>query len=357
MVFLYWRGSMEETPPELREAYRSLLCGPRSDLAWRIYTALTDSPGLTVDELAEELGVNHLRVRRALWSLERLGLAGRRIEGRVERWYASRRVYGVVRLNPYAVLPSPGELASVDELAGLLRRLAGLEHFVARRVEWFLRRDGILTYRETRRILRLSERPLPLGYATIVAPRDPYRVVVRINGKDAEHEEHRVPLPGGLEAVYVYPGRGVQEKVEASTPIGGSVYLEVEDSKRIVVCRGRGGVYVACFPNPMAHRGIYTLSYRFRVAEQLRLVAAEVVVDGRRLTRLEAPGSGESMGYRWMLETRGFGLECEAVKAGWINVLLELEPRYRSDAESWIVVGGEGCDPCRPLIAYDAPLL
>lgn len=357
MVFLYWRDSLDGTPPELREAYRSLLCGPRSDLAWRVYTALVESPGLTVDGLAERLGVNHLRVRRALWGLERLGLAGRRVEGRVERWYASMKVYGVVRLNPYMSLPSPGELADVDELAGLLRRLAGLEHFVARRVDWFLRRDGVLKYREARRILRLSGRPLPLGYATLVAPQDPYRVAVRINGERVEHEERRVPLPGGLEAVYVYPSRAAQERVEASTPVGGNVYLEVEDSKRIVVCRGRGGVYVACFPNPMAHRGIYTLSYRLRAAEQLRLVAAEVVVDGRRLTRLEAPGSGESMGYRWALGTRGFSLECEAVKAGWINILLSLEPRYRSDAKSWIVVGGEGCDPCRPLVAYDAPLL
>ncbi len=357
MVFLYWRKSLEETPPELREAYRSLLCGPRSDLAWQAYSMLAEEPGMTVEELAERLGANHLRVRRALWSLERLGLVGRRVEGRSEKWYATRRVYGVVRLNPYTPLPGSDELAGVDELAELLRRLAGLEHFVARSVEWYLKRDGTLIYREKRRIIRLSDRPLPLSYATIVAPNDPYRASLRVNGEPVEYDEYRVPLPGGLEAVYIYPHRGVQERAEASTPVGGNVYLEVEDSKRIVVCRGKGGAYVACFPNPMAHRGIYTLDYEFRAAGQLRLIAAEVLVDGYRLARLDRPGRGESMGYTWELETQRFRLKCEAVRAGWINVLLTLEPRYRSDAESWIEAGGEGCDPCRPLVAYDAPLL
>ena len=349
----------------------------KNDVALKAFARLLEvKEGFFTQDLADQLKEPLANVRRALNALEKLDLVSKekkkRKKARADFWTVKKRVLHFGRTIPatYFTKGIPVDFQSEAASENLESRYTNLFEFfttytkiywtLAKTITWKIRRDGVMDYLEQRKYLKLSNRSPFIAYVTLFSSKDPYQVEITNEFGESLPFEPNV-FTHQLKDLTIANATISPEITKSyynNLSIGDFYTINIQDKKRLYVCKVKKNEFAACFHYWLKLRRLDRLQLKYEFSKFNGAVSCEILMDQKRkIGKIDLTWSNSetSEPFEWIVDVKEnkvvVQIEGKQLLSSGQEVLLlfKLRPPFPSDTKNWIKIKDAKLCPCETI--------
>lgn len=355
------------------EAFGKVM-GWKNDTALKAYARLLENKkGFFTHDLADQLQEPLANVRRALNALEQLELINKEKKKRkkalADFWTIKKRILYFGRSLPSSYftkdipvdfqskVASENEISRYSDLFEFFTNHTQIHWLLTKDITWKIRRDGLMDYFERRKYLKLSNRAPFITYVTLFSSNDPYEVEITNEFDESLPYEPNV-FTHKLKDLTIANATVSPEIIKSyynNLRLGESYTINIQDKKRMYVCKLNKNKFSACFHYWLKLRRLDALKLSYEFSKFNGAVSCEILMDHKRKIgeiNLTKSYSEIAEPFEWTVDVKKNKVVVkiegnQLLSTGQELVLIfKLKPRYASDTKKWIELKDTKQCPC-----------